>query len=193
MSVSYNLKDGTFSAQCGERLFIKQGNFQEALSTNTSTVRAIRIKDTLGVGESIQAELPSGYIYTLALYKNVPFVCVKLRMHNSTNDTLVINKIVPVRAAVDVGKAAKELRILGCDGLTAADENRTSYTFLAMADPATRTGVVTGWLTHGRASGIVLSEPIESSVFIEGRSEYGKLFDRAGRNRRGRNVCDWIL
>jgi hypothetical protein len=185
LSVSYNVKDGAFSARRGERLFIKQGNFPEAVSTNTATIRAAKVRDTLGVGESIQVELPSGYIYSLALYKNVPFVCVKLRMHNSTNDILVINKIVPVSATVDVGKATKELRILGCDGLTAADENRTSYTFLAMADPATRTGVVTGWLTHGRASGIVLSEPTESSVLIKGRSEYGKLLIEPGETAEG--------
>jgi len=185
LSVSYNLKDGTFSARRGEKLFIKQGNFQEAAGANTATIRTVRVKDALGAGEAIQVELPSGYTYTLALYKNVPFVCVKLRMHNSTNDTLVINKIVPVSATVEVGKAAKDLRILGCDGLTAADENRTSYTFLAMADPATRTGVVAGWLTHGRASGIVLSQPIESSVLIEGRSEYGKLLIEPGKTAEG--------
>jgi hypothetical protein len=185
LSVSYNLKDGTFSARRGEKLFIKQGHFQEAVSANTATVRVVRVRDTLGVGQSIQVELPSGYIYMLALYKNVPFVCVKLRMHNSTNDTLVINKIVPVSIAVDVDKTTKDLRILGCDGLTSADKNRTSYTFLAMAGPARHTGVVAGWLTQGRASGIVLSQPIESSVLIEGRSEYGKLLIEPGKTAEG--------
>ncbi len=185
LSVSYHLKEGTFSARRGEKLFIEKGNFQEGASANTTTVRTVRIKDTLGAGEAIRVKFPSGYIYTLALYKDVPFVCIKVRMHNSTNDTLVINKITPVRVAVDVGKAAKELRILGCDGLTGADKKRTSYMFLAMADPATRTGVVTGWLTHGRASGIVLSEPIESSVLIEGRSEYGKLLIEPGKSAEG--------
>ncbi|HIJ53232.1 MAG TPA: alpha-galactosidase [Planctomycetes bacterium] len=189
LSVSYNLKDGTFTASRGERLFIEKGTFQEAAGAKPETIRTVRIKDTLGVGEAIRVEFPSGFIYTLALYKRVPFVCVKLRMHNPTNDTLVINKITPVSAAVDVGKAAKELRILGCDGLTAADENRTSYMFLAMADPATRMGVVAGWLTHGRASGIVLSRAIESSVLIEGRSEYGKLLIEPGKTAEGETLA----
>jgi len=54
-----------------------------------------------------------------------------------------------------------------------------------MADPATRKGIVAGWLTHGRGSGIVLSEPIESSVQIEGRSEYGKLLIEPGKSAEG--------
>jgi hypothetical protein len=185
LSVCYNLKDGTFTAGRGEKLFIEKGSFQDAGSTNSTNVRTVRIKDALGAGETIQVEFSSGYIYSLALYKNVPFVCIKSRMHNSTNETLVINKIVPVSMAVNASKAAKDLRILGCDGLTAADENRTSYMFLAMADPATRTGVVAGWLTHERGSGIVLSKAIGSTVLIEGRSEYGKLLIEPGKTAEG--------
>jgi hypothetical protein len=185
LSVCYKLKDGTFTASRGEKLFVERGSFQEAGVVKPVNIRTVRIKDGPGVGEAIQIEFPSGYIYTLALYENVPFVCTKVRMHNPTNDTLVINKITPVSVAVNVSKAAKELRILGCDGLTGAEKKRTSYMFLAMADPATRVGVVAGWLTHGRASGIVLSEPTESSVLIEGRSEYGKLLIEPGKSAEG--------
>jgi hypothetical protein len=185
LSVCYNLKDGTFTVSRGEKQFIEKGNFQEAAGANTATVGVARIKDTLGAGKAIQVKYPSGYTYSLALYEGVPFVCIKVRMHNSTNDTITINKITPVRAAVNAGKAAKKLRILGCDGLTGADKKRTSYMFLAMAEPNTRMGVVAGWLTHGRGSGIVLSEPIESFVLIEGRSEYGKLLIEPGKNAEG--------
>jgi len=185
LSVCCNLKDGSFTASRGEKLFIERGNFQEAGGVKPVNISTIRIKDSLGTGEAIRVKFPSGYIYTLALYKNVPFVCAKVRMGNSTNDNLVINKISTVRAAVDIGKATKELRILGCDGLTDTDKKRTSYMFLAMVEPATRTGVVAGWLTHERASGIVLSEPIESSVLIEGRSEYGKLLIEPGKSAEG--------
>jgi hypothetical protein len=185
LSVCYYLKDGTFTVSRGEKLFIEKGNFHEAASANTTTVRFVRIKDTGGVGKAIVVKFLSGHTYSLALYEGLPFVCVKVRMHNSTNDTITINKISPVRAAIDIGKAAKELRILGCDGLTGADNKRTSYMFLAMADPDTRKGVVAGWLTHGRGSGIVLSEPNESSVQIEGRSEYGKLLIEPGESAEG--------
>ena len=185
LSVCYKLKNGSFTVSRGGKLFIEKGSFQEAGGVKPANISTERVKDSPGTGEAIQVEFPSGYIYTLALYKNVPFLCTKVRMHNPTNDALVINKITLVRAAVDVGKAMKELRILGCDGLTGAEKKRTSYMFLAMAEPVTRTGVVAGWLTHERASGVVLSEPNESSVLIEGRSEYGKLLIEPGKSAKG--------
>jgi len=189
LAVCYNLKDGTFSVRRGEKLFIKQGHFQKVTSANTAEARAIRIKDALGAGKAIQIKFPSGYTRTLALYKNVPFVCIKSKMHNPNDDTVVIDKEVAVSLGVDLGKVAKDLRILGCDGLTTAEENRISYTFLVMAEPETNTGVVAGWLTNDRASGIVLSKPIESSVLIEGRSEYGNLLIEPGKTIDGETLA----
>jgi len=185
LSVCHNLKDGTFSVRRGEKLFIKQGHFQKVTSANTTKARAIKIKDALGVGKAIQIKFPSGYTRTLALYKNVPFVCIKSNIHNPTDDKVVIDKAVAVSLGIDLGQVAKDLRILGCDGLTTAEKDRISYTFLAMAEPETNTGVVAGWLTNDRASGIVLSKPTESSVLIEGRSEYGNLLIEPGERVDG--------
>ena len=185
LCVSYNLKDGTFSVRRGENVFIKQARFQQTASANPTKARAKRVKNELGSGKAIEVIFPSGYTYTLALYRNLPFVCIKSNIHNPTNDKIVINKMVPVSLDVDLGKPAKDLRVLGCDGLTTAEKNRTSYTFLAMAEPETRRGIVAGWLTHNRASGIVLSKPIQSSVLIEARSEYGNLLIEPGENIDG--------
>ncbi len=185
LSVCYNRKDGIFSVRRGDRIFIKQGHFQKATGANTATTRGINIKDALGTGNAIEVKSASGYTYTLALYRNVPFVCIKSKMHNPTNDTLTINKMVVTSLDIDLGKEAKDLNILGCDGLTTAEKDRISYTFLAIAEPETNTGVVAGWLTNDRASGIVLSKPIESSVLIEGRSEYGNLLIEPGKSVDG--------
>ncbi len=185
LCVSYNVSDGTFSARRGGKVFVKEARFREAAGDDIPKARAARIQDELGSAQAIEVKFPSGYVYTLALYRNLPFVCIKSQMHNPTNERLIVNKMVPVSLQVDLGKPAGDLRILGCDGLTGADKERTSYTFLAMAEPETRAGVVAGWLTHERASGIVLSKPVESSVRIDARSEYGNLLIEPGKNAAG--------
>jgi len=185
LCVSYNVSDGTFSARRGEKVFVKEAHFREAAGDDIPKARAARIQDALGSAQAIEVKFPSGYVYTLALYSNLPFVCIKSQMHNPTNERLIINKMVPVSLQVDLGKAAEDLSILGCDGLTTAEKERTGYMFLAMAEPDTRAGVVSGWLTHDRASGIVLSKPAESSVRIEARSEYGNLLIEPGENVAG--------
>ncbi|UCG59817.1 MAG: alpha-galactosidase [Phycisphaerales bacterium] len=185
VDVSFDPELGTFSARRGEKFFVKEARFREAGGGDIPKARAARIEDTLGSAQAIEVEFPSGNVYTLALYSDLPFVCIKSQMHNPTNDRVIINKMVPISLQVDLGKAAEDLRVLGCDGLTSAEKERTSYTFLAMAEPDTRAGVVAGWLTHDRASGIVLSKPDESSVRIDARSEYGNLLIEPGGNVTG--------
>jgi hypothetical protein len=185
LTVSYNLKDATFSARRGETMFIKNGRFPEAAPGEMGSARMKNIKDALESGKAIEVTFPSGDVYSLTLYTNVPFVCVTSRIHNSTDKKLTIHKRVPICLEVNLGTAPENLRILGCDGLTTAEEDRISYTFLAMAEPATRNGVVAGWLTHNRASGVVLSKPDRSSVHIEGRSEYGNLLIAPGKDAEG--------
>ncbi len=185
VSVCYYIEDGTFSVRHGEKLFIKKGYLQKVTSDNTPTAWVISIRDNLGAGRGIQVNFPSGYTYTLALYGNMPLVCIKSNIHNPTDKTMTINKMSAVSLDVDLGKAAEDLRILGCDGLTSAEVDRISYTFLAVAEPEKRSGVVAGWLTNDRASGIVLSKSVQSSILIEGRSEYGNLLIEPGHKADG--------
>src|SRR4030042_1439697 len=185
LCASYNVSDGTFSARRGKEVFIKEARFVETAGEDIPKARAARIQDAIGSAQAIEVKYPSGYVYTLALYSNLQFVCIKSQMHNPTNERLIINKMVPVSLQVDLGKAAEDLRILGCDGLTTAEKERTSYTFLAMAEPDTRAGVVAGGLTHDGAGGLVLSKPAEGSVRIDARSEYGNLLIEPGETVAG--------
>ncbi|MHC4243817.1 MAG: hypothetical protein ACYSU4_15545, partial [Planctomycetota bacterium] len=107
VSVSYYIEDGTFSVRHGEKLFIKQGYLQKVTSDNTPTAWVITIRDNLGAGRAIQVKFPSGYTYMLALYGNMPLVCIKSNIHNSTDETMTINKMSAVSLGVDLGKAAK--------------------------------------------------------------------------------------
>ncbi|MFH1719037.1 MAG: hypothetical protein ABIF19_16915 [Planctomycetota bacterium] len=154
-------------------MFLRQGRFDE--SGVDAKVERVEIHDAVGAGKGIQLTFPSGYTYTIALYENTPFVCIKSSMHNHTDKPLIIDAVSPVRFTVDLDKPAGDLRILGCDGLTTAEADRVSYTFLAIAKPDALNGVVCGWLTHDRASGIVSSKQNGDLVAVEPRSEYGKL------------------
>jgi len=185
VSVCYYVGDGAFSARYGEKLFVKQSYLQKVTNENIPMASVLTIRDNLGAGRAIQVEFPSGYTYTLALYGNMPFLFIKLNIHNSTNQAITINKVTAVSLNVDLEKMAKDLRVLGCDGLTNAEKDRISYTFLAVAEPDKRSGVVAGWLTNNRVSGIVLSKSNQTSVLVEGRSEYGNLLIEPGQSADG--------
>ena len=93
-----------------------------------------------------------------------------------------MSQVVPATFTLDLGKPAGELRTMGTAGLTAPDKNPGSYLFLTLADPATRRGVVAGWLTEDRGSGVLFSDVKDGKVAFRARIDYGHLQIPAGKS-----------
>ena len=82
-------------------------------------------------------------------------------------------KLRPIRLFAQ--NRADRMKALGTAGLTDVGKNPGSYGFLAVAEPGSRRGVVAGWLTHLKASGIVFSEVSEDGVVvIRPEAQYGR-------------------
>ena len=62
LCVAYNVSDGTFSARRGEKVFVKNARFTEAVGDDIPKARAARIQDTLGSAQAIEVKFPSGYV-----------------------------------------------------------------------------------------------------------------------------------
>jgi len=110
--------------------------------------------------------------YVFALEAETPFLLVSVSRAPGAPEPSTGNLKTPA-VQVRFDAALNGVRALGCDGLTDAAVARTSYTFLALAGAEGHGGVVAGWLTQNRASGIVLSETIEGKAALYGRAEYG--------------------
>jgi len=191
VSVRYNIKDTTFSAKQGGKLFLKRGRFPEA--SDGARAELGTGENSLGVYKAIEVKFPSGRVYLLALYRNLPFLVYGVSVHSTAGQMIGAGALTPGLFDIDVGKAPSELRVLGCDGLTGGEAKRTSYTFLAVAYPQTRDGVVCGWLTQKRASGIVLSSVENGQISIQARAEYGKLRLAPGQIAEGElGVIGWF-
>lgn len=66
------------------------------------------------------------------------------------------------------------MKSFGTAGLKTVNGHKGSYMFLALVDPQTNFGYVSGWLTAKEASGIVFSGLNEQGVFFVPESQYGK-------------------
>src|SRR5437868_3761474 len=64
---------------------------------------------------------------------------------------------------------------MGTAGLLTPGENPGSYFFLTLVQPASRQGVVAGWLTADRGSGVLFSEIARNVVRFNPRIDYGHL------------------
>lgn len=125
--------------------------------------------DTFGNGQALDAVGGS-----IALFPRLPFALLQLNLKNSGTQAQTLNR-VPVAAITAQWQSAARLKTLGTGGLLNADRNPGSYAWLAVAEPQSRNGLVAGWLTHNRASGVLFSKVEYGKVRLEARSDYGRL------------------
>lgn len=170
VSVRYDEARGTFALYRGPQCFASGERFNAASGVSA---RVIEVNDALGTGKAIEERADSGLTVVLAVYDGLPFVCIRCAQTNPLDQPLAINELEPVALDLNWGAPPDALNVLGCDGLTPASIDRTSYTFLAVAEPKSGAGAVCGWLTQYRGSGVVLSEPREQAVRVIGNMEYG--------------------
>lgn len=159
------------SASSG-REFLKDGQ----LSGSNGKARVATVADkTFGAGQAIEISYPNGHRDSVMLFPKLPFALLRSTLHNGGPETSVTPKHQALAATVDLGKSANQLKTLGTGGLLAADKNPGSYAWLAVAEPQSRNGVVFGWLTHERGSGVVFSKVNANAVNVNAVIEYGKL------------------
>jgi hypothetical protein len=120
-------------------------------------------------GEKIEA------IYTLA--ERAPFVLISTVFQPEMFKDGYISKLEFPKITVALSEPADKLKSLGTAGLRAVDGHKGSYMFLAVANPEDRSGVVAGWITSRKGSGIVFSTKDDNNrTVISPVIEYGKLY-----------------
>ncbi len=180
--VEVDASSGGFSvfSKIAGRTFLEGGK----LSGTSGKADRVKVSDKiLGVGSAIQITYADGNSDTITLHPDLPFVLFRSSLHNGGKEPMVINKFKGISATVDWGCPLKEIATLGTDGLTKQPaKNPGSYAFLAVVSPKKRNGVVVGWLTHDRGSGVVFSPVKEGKVGIQAQIDYGKLRIKPGEN-----------
>jgi hypothetical protein len=131
------------------------------------------IDATFGKGEALIASNADGASISLVLYASEPFVFIKQTVKNVGDSVIDIPRLKPVSFLVDLGKPFTALKTLGTGGLFDPDKNPGSYVFLTTVDPVSRNGVVAGWLTNEKGSGVLFSQVKNSLVEVRSQIDYG--------------------
>jgi len=127
-----------------------------------------------GSGRALVASFPDGQRDTIELYPQVPFALWRRTLRNGDAAPAIFNRVPVAAVQLDMGVPAPQLITLGTGGLAAADKNPGSYEWLAVAQPATRAGVVAGYVTHERGCGVIKPALVDGAVHLEARQECGR-------------------
>ena len=159
------------------QVVIKDGRFGAAAGAATAAAIQHRI---FGSGNAITIPQPNGTRQSVMVFPNVPFVLFGTVLHNGGAEPLVTNHVRVLSAAADLAKPLSALRAFGTAGLAPVEKYPGSYAYLAVVDPATRAGVVGGWITHDRGSGVVLASTQDGAARLEAQIDYGRLRIKPG-------------
>ena len=180
--VEFDTREMSFSATFRDSglTFVERGILA---SRGTQAQRLAIEHPTWGAGEAIQIEYGSGAMDRLMLFPDLPFLLLEGTLASGSDADATVGSIHPVSMVMDLKKEAGGLRALGTAGPTGVgrESNPGSYSFLAVADPESRAGFVTGWLTHERGSGVLFSDVKDGKVVVDARLDYGRFLLKAGR------------
>jgi hypothetical protein len=181
LAVRYDAMEGAFSVseRASGAVFLKNGRLEIAAAK--AKVGDVRDK-VFGRGRGIMFLQADGSSASLELYPDLPFVLVRTTRYNHSQETIDLSQATPATFTLDLGKPANELRTMGTAGLTAPGQNPGSYLFLTCADPTVRRGVVAGWVTEDRGSGVVFSSVENGAVNFKAGIDYGHLFIPGGKS-----------
>lgn len=132
-----------------------------------------------GKGQALLVELKDGGSVRMLLLNDLPFVLMRVTVSNPGAQETAVEKVIPFEGTLDTGTEAAKLKVVGTEGLTGLAQPG-SYAWLAVGDPETRNGVVCGWLTHDRGSGVVFSDLQNGVARLKPQIDYGDLRVPAG-------------
>ncbi len=137
---------------------------------------------TWGHGHTIEIVYRSGETDRLVLFERLPFILLQSTFSGDSGERAILDHVHPASMTLSLQKEPALLRALGTAGLTRVTRgsNSGSYSLLAVADPQTRAGVVAGWLTHERGSGLLFSDVKDDKAIIDARLDYGRLSLKPG-------------
>lgn len=130
---------------------------------------------TFGAGEQVETQTPDGRQVRFSQHPALPFTLIQATLKNIQAAALTTRSIDLVTLPIELGVPTEELKVLGTGGLTTAGEAPGSYMWMAIAHPATRRGVVIGWLSSQRGSGVLLPRLEQGRLTVTARLEFGQL------------------
>ena len=138
-----------------------------------------------GAGEGLELVAADGkQSVRVELREKLPFALVTTTLHNGGKEPLNIRSLKTFSARAELGVPLAQVKAHGTGGLLDPEKNTGSYAWLALAEPQSRSGLVAGWLTHDRGSGVLFSPVTNSQLRLEAQIDYGRLLVKPGATEK---------
>lgn len=162
----------------GAKMTVSAHLCEQVVTAGIDEIAPVEFNDLIGRAKAFEVRGKNkAAIQQVWTYDGQPFVFTRVVLRNNGAEPVTLKTLTPISFDVTASTQPSELRMFASDGLKLADKEHTSYVFMVLADRASRGGVVSGWLTHERGSGVVSVTPESGNPKFDltPRSEFGHL------------------
>lgn len=139
-------------------------------------INKIAINDSVfGAGQAFVLMDGKNEQARIMLYQDLPFVLFQFTIRSEQHKNEIINRIETAKFNLSFINSLNLIKTFGTGGLLAPEKNSGSYAWQSIIDPESKNGVVSGWLTHDRASGVFFTNVDKNDISLIARSDYGYL------------------
>jgi hypothetical protein len=178
VEVRYDPASKHFSLVRGQRAILSDGVLEQG--AGEAKVNAVDDR-TFGKGQAIEVGATK-----LMVFPALPFVLVRSTFHNGKSEPEDLNRVPIMTARVDL---PGELTTMGTGGLQNPEKNTGSYAWMAIAEPKSRNGIVAGWITEDRGSGVLFSPVADGAVQVAAQIDYGRLRIKPGASAESETLA----
>ena len=181
LTISLDKGNVVFHSKELDRTFIPRASFPSKVEA--SVVRSYE-DAVFGKGQELVLTHANGWTTSIRLYPGEPFVHLSYTAGNKTTQPRTMVETPLFSFEFDLGIPIEQVRFLGTNGLHPVDTPNPgllgSYTWSVVADPETRNGIVTGFLTHDTGIGVVIPD---TSGTVSLQSDFGQFRVEPGQQR----------
>ena len=180
LSVTWERSDGrlAFTDKATGRTFLKKVR----LRAEGGTAGLKEVHDPhFGPGKALEIRHPDRGTDAVMLFHGVPFALIRSQLENGGAEARMVHEVNCFSGKIDAGVPGTSLKTFGTGGLLSPEKNPGSYAWLGVVRPETRQGVVLGWVSHDRGSGVLFSGMDADVVTVEAELEYGRLRLKPGQ------------
>ncbi|MHC5055452.1 MAG: alpha-amylase family protein [Planctomycetota bacterium] len=139
-----------------------------------------------GRGQETRIVHDNGWETSLRLFPGSPFLHVHTTVRNRGAEPFVAQSLEALDMSVESGAGVDGGRVMsyGTGGLAEPSRAKGSYAFHAFADPDSRSGIVTAWLTHDRSVGVFFPRSGGGGTGLKAQLDFGRYRVEPGASRR---------
>lgn len=138
------------------------------------------VDPVFGSGQAMELPLQGHGTFHVRVLKGLPLILGFAAFAAEAFPDRMLRRIELWEGLLPTAADREPWRVLGTGGLTEPQRNPGSYVWLAVVQPRSREGLVCGWLTQDRASGVWFTDTNEGAIKVRARLDYGRVALHSG-------------